>query len=204
MDWTEVKAGVINAAQQRFWLALGNSADAVANRMNSDAVFLDSVAKFAISGSVPIPTEAPKPAPTLIFIKETMLGSTRVVVYDLGDNLSFPQMCRPVVKLGDDVSVDEIERLLKARKHTFSEAKLDEILEKQKKFFLQHEGGEDFGLSADWWNFVLVEDEHGTVSVVDAHWRGGRWIRCRDSLDRVNVWRRGRRLVLSNSGASNL
>src|SRR3989338_2081651 len=156
----------------------------------------------------PLPNAEPMPAapptPTLIFRKKTLLGTTSVVVYGFGKDLSFPQMCRPVVKVGDDVSVDEIERLLKERGHTFSEAKFEEILEKQKKFFLKQEDGEDFGLRADWWNLVLVEDEHGAVSVVSVGWVGVGWYRLRDSLGHGSVWNLGCRLVVSNSEALNL
>src|SRR3989344_4987961 len=154
----------------------------------------------------PLPNAEPMPAapptPTLIFRKKTLLGTTSVVVYGFGKDLSFPQMCRPVVKVGDDVSVDEIERLLKERGHTFSEAKFEEILEKQKKFFLKQEDGEDFGLRADWWNLVLVEDEHGAVSVVGVGWGGVRWYRSRYSLADDDVWNHENRLVVRNSRLS--
>lgn len=45
--WTEVSAGALNAATQRFWVALGNNAEAVANQINTKPGFVDKLAKFA-------------------------------------------------------------------------------------------------------------------------------------------------------------
>jgi hypothetical protein len=55
MNWTETGAGKINAAEQRFWVACGGSADVVAERMTNAPVFLDNMAQFAIRGG-PQPT----------------------------------------------------------------------------------------------------------------------------------------------------
>ena len=50
MNWTDVSAGTINAATQRFWVALGDEADLVANRMKNDSDFVSQVALFARNG----------------------------------------------------------------------------------------------------------------------------------------------------------
>lgn len=149
--------------------------------------------------------KAEPPPPILICIKKTPLGDgNSVTTYRFAKDLSFPQMFRAVVKVDDDIAPNEIERLLKERKHAVKESKLDDMLAKQAKFFLGQEGGVDFGLRADWWNFILVEDKNGAISVVGVGWGGGRWDRSRNSLAFGHVWSRGFRLVVSNSDASNL
>lgn len=145
------------------------------------------------------------PKPTLIFLKQTMLGSTPVTVYGLAKRLTLAQMFCAQVKLAPDAPIDVIEKLLKERKHALSPERLEEILDKQAKFFLKQKGGEDFGLRDDGWaNLILVENADGTVSVVYAYWYDSRWNRYRISLDYENVWRREDRLVVGNSDASNL
>lgn len=47
MKWTDVPAGVINAAQQRFWVAVGDSADEIADKMCKDPDFLGKLTAFA-------------------------------------------------------------------------------------------------------------------------------------------------------------
>jgi len=50
-DWTKVNAGLINAAQQRFWNALGADAEAVARRMvDPEQELAVQLAIFAQSG----------------------------------------------------------------------------------------------------------------------------------------------------------
>ncbi|MEX0930120.1 MAG: hypothetical protein WDZ79_00410 [Candidatus Paceibacterota bacterium] len=51
MRWTDVPAGEINAAIQRFWDALGNEAGMVADRMKNDIDFARQVALFAVKTS---------------------------------------------------------------------------------------------------------------------------------------------------------
>lgn len=50
MDWNTAPAGVINGASQRFWLALGEDASEVANRINNEPAFLNQLAIFAKNG----------------------------------------------------------------------------------------------------------------------------------------------------------
>ncbi len=50
MKWTETGAGTIHAAEQRFWVACGENADVVAERMTNGPAFLDNMAQFAIRG----------------------------------------------------------------------------------------------------------------------------------------------------------
>lgn len=47
-NWTQVPAGEINGAQQRFWVTLGDHADAVAERINIDQEYLTRLAGFAV------------------------------------------------------------------------------------------------------------------------------------------------------------
>lgn len=49
--WSDVRAGDINAATQRFWLSLGEYADVVAKRMVVDARFVLKVGAAARSGA---------------------------------------------------------------------------------------------------------------------------------------------------------
>lgn len=48
--WTQVPAGDINAANQRLWVAVGNNADGVAARINSDPAFVANIARLMVSG----------------------------------------------------------------------------------------------------------------------------------------------------------
>ena len=48
--WIQVPAGDINAANQRLWGALGNNADEVAARINTDPEFVKAAAQFMING----------------------------------------------------------------------------------------------------------------------------------------------------------
>lgn len=49
-NWNEVPAGVITGAQQRFWVALGESADKVADAINGNPDFLTRLALYAKTG----------------------------------------------------------------------------------------------------------------------------------------------------------
>ena len=50
MNWTDTPAGTINAASQRFFVALGEDASEVATRINSEPAFLTQLALFAKNG----------------------------------------------------------------------------------------------------------------------------------------------------------
>jgi hypothetical protein len=50
MKWTEVPAGGINAANQRLWVALGDKADEVAARINTDPAFVENIARLMVNG----------------------------------------------------------------------------------------------------------------------------------------------------------
>lgn len=151
----------------------------------------------------PDTVSAPKPVakkPTLVFVKQTLLGTTPVTVYGLGKRLRIADMLRAFLTLAPDASLDEVEKLLKEHKHPIPDAQADEMLESQAKFFRKEEGGEDFGLRGDGWaNLILVINSDDSVSVVYADWDDVRWDRYRYSLDFDVVWDVGRHLVLSNS-----
>lgn len=49
--WTQVPAGDINAANQRLWVAVGDNADEVATRINTDPTFVANIARFLVNGS---------------------------------------------------------------------------------------------------------------------------------------------------------
>ncbi|MDO8576422.1 MAG: hypothetical protein Q7R90_03845 [bacterium] len=124
--------------------------------------------------------------------------ATKVAVYAFGKDMTFAIMARAVVKVGEDVPLDEVGKLLKKRKHTLTLPQLDILVKKQ-------EAGEDVGLRTDGWgNFVFVENEDGSVSVADVGRDGGRWDRDVRGLGRGGVWDRVSRLVLSNSVAQTL
>ena len=48
--WTQVPAGDINAANQRLWVAVGENADEVATRINTDHLFVANIARFMVNG----------------------------------------------------------------------------------------------------------------------------------------------------------
>ena len=48
--WTETPAGIINAAEQRLWVALGENADEVATRINTDPAFVANIARLMVNG----------------------------------------------------------------------------------------------------------------------------------------------------------
>ena len=48
--WTQVPAGDINAANQRLWVAVGDNADEVATRINSDPAFVANIARLMVNG----------------------------------------------------------------------------------------------------------------------------------------------------------
>ena len=48
--WTQVLAGDINAASQRLWVAVGENADEVATRINTDPLFVANIARFMVNG----------------------------------------------------------------------------------------------------------------------------------------------------------
>lgn len=131
--------------------------------------------------------------------------ASKVSVYGLAKDMTFGTMARAVVKVGESVALDRVGTLLKKRKHTLTLPQLDQMVEKQEKFFNGREGGEDVGLRTDGWgNFSFVENEDGSVSVALVDRDDGRWHRFVAPLGDFSVWDRGNRLVLSNSVASTL
>ena len=50
MNHTDTPHGIINAASQRFFVALGEDASEVATRINSEPAFLNQLALFAKNG----------------------------------------------------------------------------------------------------------------------------------------------------------
>ena len=93
MEWIDVPAGTINAAQQRLWVALGDSADIVAYNIINNQGYLDLVARILLRGTAPQALAEP-PKPSLTFLKKTALGSTSVTAYGLGQRLTIAQMLR--------------------------------------------------------------------------------------------------------------
>lgn len=47
--WTQVPAGDINAANQRLWVAIGDNAEEVAARINTDPVFVANIARLMVN-----------------------------------------------------------------------------------------------------------------------------------------------------------
>lgn len=52
MKWTEIPTGQTNGAFQRFMVALGEKADVAVTRINTEPVFADRMASYAINGGV--------------------------------------------------------------------------------------------------------------------------------------------------------
>ncbi len=48
--WTQVPAGDINAANQRLWGAIGDNAEEVAARINTDPAFVANIARLMVNG----------------------------------------------------------------------------------------------------------------------------------------------------------
>jgi hypothetical protein len=49
-NWTQVPAGDINAANQRLWVAIGDNAEEVATRINTDPTFVANIARLMVNG----------------------------------------------------------------------------------------------------------------------------------------------------------
>ena len=49
-NWTQVPAGDINAANQRLWVAIGDNAEEVATRINTDPAFVANIARLMVNG----------------------------------------------------------------------------------------------------------------------------------------------------------
>ena len=49
-NWTQVPAGEINGAQQRLWVAIGDNADEVVTRINTDPAFVANIARLMVNG----------------------------------------------------------------------------------------------------------------------------------------------------------
>jgi hypothetical protein len=140
-------------------------------------------------------------------LRKQQLGKKagKVSVYAFAKAMSFATTARAVVKVGEDVSLERVRKLLKKRKHTITLPQLEILIEKQEKFFRGEVGGEDVGLRTDGWsNFAFVENEDGSVSVVLVGRLDDGWGRGVSSLGIDYVWNAGGRLVLSNSVASTL
>lgn len=52
MKWTDIKSGQTNGAFQRFMVALGENAEAVITRINTEPVFTHRLAEYAINGCI--------------------------------------------------------------------------------------------------------------------------------------------------------
>lgn len=48
--WTQVPTGDINAANQRLWVAIGDNAEEVAARINTDPAFVANIARLMVNG----------------------------------------------------------------------------------------------------------------------------------------------------------
>lgn len=107
-----------------------------------------------------------------------------ISVYQLEENMTFADMFKAAIGSSDE----EVIKL-----HTLTEHEINNL--EQGYFRMERDS---------WANFIPVENQDGTVSVVGAYWHGAGWYRYRDSLDNDNVWDRDNRLVLSNSAALTL
>jgi hypothetical protein len=50
MKWTEIPAGTVKAAEQRLWVAIGDNAEEVATRINTDPAFVANIARLMVNG----------------------------------------------------------------------------------------------------------------------------------------------------------
>lgn len=89
MKWTDVPAGIINAAQQRLWVALGDAADVVANNIVENPSYLDSVARVLMSGVAvkeEPKVEQPKLEPTIIELGEFEVNYDETIASKIAGN----------------------------------------------------------------------------------------------------------------------
>ncbi|HUD04342.1 MAG TPA: hypothetical protein VMR73_02500 [Candidatus Paceibacterota bacterium] len=49
-NWTQVPAGELNAANQRLWVAIGDNAEEVTTRINTDPAFVTNIARLMVNG----------------------------------------------------------------------------------------------------------------------------------------------------------
>lgn len=92
MNWTDVPAGIINAAQQRLLVALGEHADSVADRINADPAFVNALARFARNGGSE-PSGLITPCP--FFANEE-----RPSTYEYPQQYAIRPVCEQLVELG--------------------------------------------------------------------------------------------------------
>ena len=57
MLWTDTPSGKTRAAEHHLWGALGDRADFVADKINSDSAYLDRIARFALGGALESSTD---------------------------------------------------------------------------------------------------------------------------------------------------
>jgi len=55
MNWTEILAGQLNAATQRLYVALGDNADIVINRINTDEKYVEQIVEHMIASAISLP-----------------------------------------------------------------------------------------------------------------------------------------------------
>ncbi len=173
-------------------------------RGESAAFFHDQIAEALKQRPLAPPQVEVEPPPPLVVVKKTSLpGGAILTTYHLGRRMTFGGMFRALLKVSEETVMEEVARLLQSRGHVLTSAQLDRVIELQEKFLLKVEDGVDFGLRTDgWWNFVPVENEDGSVSVVNVSRGDVRWLRSRRSLADDDVWTRENRLVVSNSHLS--
>jgi hypothetical protein len=56
MKWTDIPAGTLRAAEQRLWVAFGDDAETVAERINTDPAYLTNIVRTMIHGKFNITT----------------------------------------------------------------------------------------------------------------------------------------------------
>lgn len=217
-EWRDVPAGVINAAQQRLWVALGNRAGEVAYRINTDQTFVQTLARLAIRHYLRAREAqfATKEKQTLVTYKVADCFAKSLFYYRDGDLDAWLPATLPVLPAGNPKCLvtagSETFRQVAERELCVSGKSNEELMkllvEKQKCFSLKqievavarHQtGNKSFGLldngSA---NFFFVEGEGGSVFVVNVSLSSDGWRARVDRFGDGRVWSAGRRVFFRN------
>lgn len=182
--WTDVPAGIINGATQRFWLALDEDAGTVANRINTDPDYLAHLVSFAVS------SELISPASTLLelvttsevagvssFIAEEKFreGKTTDGVKTVWFNDNFKknflgkreQSIAPATLRIQKLKKDSFDAPILAELGDAAETTLAQLWELLKK---QGSGQKGTLLVNGWANIAYIRDKNGNLWAVRAGW----------------------------------
>jgi len=198
MKWSETHAGVINAASQRFWVAVGDKADTVAIRMNTDPDFVARLAALAVNPDSRLLRYFynfdAKTVANFVATEKFCPGKTvdGIKVGWLGDN--FKEHLLPKIE-SDEVAAEElaVNKLLKSSR----DPAIITALGGEEKVEISLGQFWEFLKTANqkFWYVAYIRDAGSVLWTVCGYWCDDGWGFSADSLDRPSRWRGGRRFL---------